>query len=132
MFNAFASPVRALPAICLVLLSFRGLVAAESKTSPNVLLILADDLGYGDVGFNGCVDIPTPHIDSLAAEGVRFSSGYSSHPFCSPMRAGLMACRYQHRFGYVNNVAFDPHNTRLGLPVPPGFTFTTPTHAPGA
>ena len=80
------------------------------------MLILADDLGYGDVGFNGCKDIPTPHIDSLARDGIRFANGYSSHPFCSPMRAGLMTGKYQHRFGYVNNVAFDPHNQLMGLP----------------
>ncbi len=84
---------------------------------PNIVVILADDLGYGDVGFNGCTDIPTPNLDLLAKEGVRFANGYSSHPFCSPMRAGLMTSRYQHRFGYVTNVAYDPHNTRMGLPV---------------
>ena len=93
---------------------FAGIAAAQSR--PNVVLILADDLGYGDVGFNGCQDIPTPHIDSLARDGVRFANGYSSHPFCSPMRAGLMTGKYQHRFGYVNNVAFDPHNQLMGLP----------------
>lgn len=92
-----------------------GFTSADDR--PNVVLILADDLGYGDVGFNGCLDIPTPNIDALAANGVRFANGYSSHPFCSPMRAGLMAGRYQHRFGYVNNVAFDPHNRVMGLPV---------------
>lgn len=89
---------------------------ASAGDRPNIVLILADDLGYGDVGFNGCPDIPTPNIDSLAADGVRFSNGYSSHPFCSPMRAGLLTGRYQHRFGYVNNVAFDPHNQLMGLP----------------
>lgn len=83
---------------------------------PNIVLILADDLGYGDVGFNGCQDIPTPNLDALAESGVRCAHGYSSHPFCSPMRAALMAGRYQHRFGYVNNVAFDPHNQVMGLP----------------
>lgn len=88
----------------------------QSADRPNVVLILADDLGYGDVGFNGCSDIPTPNIDSLARDGVRFANGYSSHPFCSPMRAGLMTGKYQHRFGYVNNVAFDPHNQVMGLP----------------
>jgi arylsulfatase A-like enzyme len=92
-----------------------GAVGAAAER-PNVVLILADDLGYGDVGFNGCQDIPTPHLDALAAGGVRFANGYSSHPFCSPMRAALMAGRYQHRFGYVNNVAFDPHNQLMGLP----------------
>lgn len=91
-------------------------VSGWADDRPNVVLILADDLGYGDVGFNGCADIPTPNIDLLAAEGVRFSNGYSSHPFCSPMRAGLMAGRYQHRFGYVTNVAFDPHNQVMGIP----------------
>jgi arylsulfatase A-like enzyme len=96
-----------------------GIVAnvAADNDRPNIVLILADDLGYGDVGFNGCSDIPTPNIDALAAEGIRFANGYSSHPFCSPMRAGLMAGRYQHRIGYVNNVAFDPHNQKMGLPV---------------
>ena len=104
--------IRSLALVCLGL--FAGNAAADDR--PNIVLILADDLGYGDVGFNGCRDIPTPNIDSLAAEGVRFANGYSSHPFCSPMRAGLMAGRYQHRFGYVNNVAFDPHNQLMGLP----------------
>ena len=90
---------------------------ANASDQPNLVLILADDLGYGDVGFNGCKDIPTPNLDALAASGVRFENGYSSHPFCSPMRAGLMAGRYQQRFGYVNNVAFDPHNELMGLPI---------------
>jgi arylsulfatase A-like enzyme len=81
-----------------------------------VVIILADDLGYADVGFQGCRDIPTPHLDALAASGVRFSNGYSSHPFCSPMRAALLTSRYQHRFGYERNVAYDPQNPRIGLP----------------
>ncbi len=83
---------------------------------PNVVIILADDLGYADVGFQGCEDIPTPHIDQLAASGVRCSSGYSSHPYCSPMRAGMMTGKYQHRFGYERNIAYDPHNQYMGLP----------------
>ncbi|MEM9585826.1 MAG: sulfatase-like hydrolase/transferase [Planctomycetota bacterium] len=106
-------PMKFLPALAI------GCLIASSASAvdrPNVMLILADDLGYGDIGVHGCTDIPTPNIDSLAADGVRFTNGYSSHPFCSPMRAGLMACRYQHRFGYVTNVAFDPHNQQMGLP----------------
>jgi arylsulfatase A-like enzyme len=106
-----------LAAIAMVVLFVDGqALSAQSAGRPNVVLILADDLGYGDVGFNGCRDIPTPNIDSLADDGVRFANGYSSHPFCSPMRAGLMTGKYQHRFGYVNNVAFDPHNQLMGLP----------------
>ena len=91
-----------------------SLLLAQDR--PNVVFILADDMGYGDVGIYGCEDIQTAHIDRLAESGVRFTSGYSSHPFCSPMRAALMAGRYQHRFGYERNVAYDPHNEVMGLP----------------
>ena len=91
-------------------------LAAVADDRPHVLVVLADDLGYGDVGFQGCDDIPTPHLDALAAAGVRMTAGYSSHPFCSPMRAGLLSGRYQQRFGYETNVAYDPGNERLGLP----------------
>ena len=90
---------------------------AQAGERPNILIILADDLGYADVGFHGCKEIPTPNLDKLAASGVRCTNGYSSHPYCSPMRAGLMACRYQHRFGYVTNVAYDPQNVRIGIPM---------------
>jgi arylsulfatase A-like enzyme len=72
---------------------------------PNVLVILADDLGYGDVGFQGCKDIPTPHLDALAKGSVRCTSGYVSGPYCSPTRAGLMTGRYQQRFGHEFNPA---------------------------
>ncbi|MFA5191633.1 MAG: sulfatase [Verrucomicrobiia bacterium] len=90
---------------------------ADAARKPNVIVILADDMGYADVGFNGCKDIPTPHIDSLAAHGVRCSSGYVSHSFCSPTRAGLMTGRYQQRFGHENNPAWLPEDTKVGLPV---------------
>ena len=93
------------------------LSAAAAEPRPSVVVIVADDLGYADVGFNGCRDIPTPNIDSLARDGVRFSSGYVSHPFCSPTRAGLMTGRYQQRFGHENNPAWLPEDTRVGLPL---------------
>ncbi|MCX5758725.1 MAG: sulfatase-like hydrolase/transferase, partial [Candidatus Hydrogenedentes bacterium] len=70
---------------------------------PNIVVILADDLGYADLGCQGCSDIPTPNIDSLAREGVRFTNGYVSCPVCSPTRAGLMTGRYQQRFGHEFN-----------------------------
>lgn len=84
--------------------------------SPNLLVIFADDLGYGDVGFHGCPDIPTPHIDSLAERGVVCTSGYATHPWCSPSRAGLLAGRYQHRFGFENNPAWKPEDPNEGFP----------------
>lgn len=74
-----------------------------SKDKPNVLIILADDLGWGDVGFNGCTDIPTPNLDKLAQNGIIFEHGYASHSYCSPSRAGLLSGRYQQRFGHENN-----------------------------
>ena len=86
-------------------------VSAAQKT--NILLILGDDMGYGDVGFHNCKDIPTPNLDALAAAGVRFTSGYVSGPYCSPTRAGLMAGRYQTRFGHE----FNDGGTGGGLPV---------------
>src|SRR2546423_3962035 len=74
------------------------LQAAES-TRPNVVLILADDMGYGDLGCYGCPDIKTPNIDRLARQGVRFTSYYANGPECTPTRAALLSGRYQHRFG---------------------------------
>lgn len=75
--------------------------AAPAK--PNILLIVGDDMGYADVGFHGCKDIPTPSLDALAASGVRFTNGYVTGPYCSPTRAGLLTGRYQNRFGHEFN-----------------------------
>src|SRR5690348_801700 len=60
---------------------------------PNILLIVADDLGYGDLGCYGCKDIRTPHLDRLAEQGVRLTDFYASAPICSPTRASLMTGR---------------------------------------
>ena len=79
--------------------------AATTAAQPNVVLILADDLGYGDIGANGGKTIATPHIDALARRGVRLTQGYVSHPVCSPSRAGLMTGRYQQRHGWEFNPA---------------------------
>ncbi len=91
--------------------------AAEAENKPNLVIILTDDQGYADVGFNGCEDIPTPNIDRIAREGVRFTSGYVTHPVCSPSRAGLMTGRYQGRFGYHRNPTLNPFDPDAGLPL---------------
>lgn len=94
--------------------------AAEPATAghPNVIVILSDDEGYADVGYQGCPDIPTPNIDSMARSGVRFSSGYVSCPVCSPTRAGLMTGRYQQRFGHeFNPGAQGQSDPNFGLPL---------------
>ena len=81
-----------------------SLSAAErSASKPNILIIVGDDMGYADVGFHGVKDIPTPNLDALAADGVRFTNGYVSGPYCSPTRAGLLTGRYQNRFGHEFN-----------------------------
>jgi arylsulfatase A-like enzyme len=80
---------------------------------PNILIFLTDDQGYADLGCYGSPDIRTPNIDSIAAKGVRFTSGYVTAPQCSPSRAGLISGRYQQRFGLEMNVLDDP---TFGLP----------------
>jgi arylsulfatase A-like enzyme len=85
----------------------------------NVVLILADDLGYADVGYHGCKDIPTPNIDRLAQSGVYFTNGYVTASVCGPTRAGLISGRYQQSFGAQNNVGprrINEH-TPYGLPL---------------
>lgn len=77
--------------------------SAAAAAKPNVIIFLTDDVGWGEYGFQGAKDIPTPHIDSIAHNGVRCTQGYVSGPYCSPTRAGLMTGRYQTRFGHEFN-----------------------------
>ena len=90
---------------------------AQTKRQPNIVVILADDMGYADVGFQGCKDIPTPHVDGLAKRGIRFTSGYVSGPYCSPTRAGFLTGRYQTRFGHEFNPGPGTKGDSVGLPV---------------
>src|SRR5207244_3275691 len=83
------------------------------ERKPNILVIVGDDMGYADVGFHGCKDIPTPNLDALAKGGVRCTNGYVSGPYCSPTRAGLLTGRYQQRFGHE----FNPAGMGAGLPL---------------
>jgi arylsulfatase A-like enzyme len=89
---------------------------ADAPRKPNVVVIVADDLGYADVGFNGGKEIPTPNVDSLAAAGTRFANGYVSCPVCSPTRAGLVTGRYQQRFGHEFNPGAGGIRDDFGLP----------------
>jgi arylsulfatase A-like enzyme len=104
--------------IALLLAPLATLHAAEPATpvKPNILVIVADDLGYADIGVHGGKDVPTPNIDALAASGVRCTNAYVSAPYCSPSRAGFLTGRYQTRFGHE----FIPHvgeEGKLGLPL---------------
>ena len=88
----------------------------KEEKKPNIIIILTDDQGYADVGFNGSKDILTPNIDRIAEEGIAFSNGYVSHPYCSPSRAGIITGRYQQRFGHEHNVPFLPEDETMGTP----------------
>jgi len=92
-------------------------ISQTSADKPNVVLILADDLGYQDVGFNGCKDIPTPNIDLIAKNGVLFKNGYVTYAVCGPSRAGLITGRYQDRFGFNRNPLLAPNDINMGLPI---------------
>jgi arylsulfatase B len=93
--------------------------AQPAPRKPNIVLLFADDLGYGELGCQGNPEIPTPHIDSIARNGIRFTDGYVTAPVCCPSRAGLMTGRYQTRFGHEHNATgkrnLDP---AVGLPLP--------------
>jgi arylsulfatase A-like enzyme len=88
-----------------------------SETVPNIVLIVADDLGYGDVGCYGSTINKTPHIDALAAGGLRFTDFHSAGPMCSPTRAAMLTGQYQQRFGRIFDAALSGTNHRdRGLP----------------
>lgn len=91
-------------------------VGAQDAPRPNVIVLLSDDAGWGDFGFQGSQLIPTPHLDSIAARGVRLLQGYVTASVCSPSRAGLLTGRYQQRFGHEHNFAPDSPDS-IGLPL---------------
>src|SRR5678815_4305021 len=79
-----------------------ALAQAINTPRPNVVLIITDDVGYGDFGSYGAPDIKTPNIDGLARDGVRLTDFYANGATCSPTRTGLISGRYQQRFGIEN------------------------------
>lgn len=105
---------RAIAAAAITAFGLVALADAADAKKPNVIVILADDLGWGELGAQGNKQIPTPNIDSIPANGVKFTQGYVSGPYCSPTRAGLVTGRYQTRFGHEWN---PPQQPNAGLPV---------------
>lgn len=89
--------------VCGIICAGWLVVAIAAPQRPNIVILVADDMGFADSGVYGCKDISTPNIDSLAHNGVRFRNGYSFGCVCSPARAGLMTGRYQQRFGFDAN-----------------------------
>lgn len=88
-------------------------VAAATK--PNIIVILADDLGYADISAYKIDRFHTPNIDRIGMEGVRFTDGYATAPVCGPSRAGLMTGRDQDRFGFEYNLDLAQANSPQGL-----------------
>ena len=88
-----------IPAAIFLIVTSTSFAQAQTQTSPNVVLIIADDLGYSDLSSYGNKDIHTPNIDKLGKEGIRFSQAYSSAPICGPSRAAILTGRYQQRYG---------------------------------
>ena len=95
--------------------SIASLAFAEER--PNILIIMSDDQGYQDAGFQGSKQAITPHLDALAKTGVRCTNGYVTYSVCSPSRAGVLTGRYQARFGHENNPVYDPLDQQEGLPL---------------
>jgi len=91
---------------------------ASTAQRPNIVVLFADDLGYGELSCQGNPEIPTPHIDSIAGDGVRFTAGYVAGPNCSPSRAGLLTGRTPTRFGYEFNPT-GARNEEPGFGLPP-------------
>lgn len=115
--------MKALRTISILILCFNFQVSVEASEKPNFIIILADDLGYGDLGYTGSTQILTPNIDKLAESGVIFTNGYVTGAVCSPSRAGMLTGRYNCEFGYYTNPDLPPdqqlqiNREYSGLPV---------------
>lgn len=88
---------------------------AGMPEKPNLVVIMADDLGYADVGFNRNSELPTPNIDRIAEDGVVFTDAYVPFAVCGPSRAGFITGRYPQRFGFERNPAWRPTDPSVGL-----------------
>ena len=101
----------------LLFVTIGGRTPDALQVRPNLLLIVTDDMGYGDIGLHDSPDIPTPNIDALMKSGTRFTDAYVSGPYCGPTRAGLMTGKYPQRFGHEFNIPGGPAAAELGLPL---------------
>lgn len=108
-FRRFARQVAWLP----ILLGFVLLATRAAAAAPNIVIFYSDDLGWGELGCQGNKEIPTPHTDSIAKNGIRFTNGYVAATYCSPSRAGLMTGRYPTRFGHEFNSVANQTGLRL-------------------
>jgi arylsulfatase A-like enzyme len=103
--------------LILIALMLAASAQAHAQRPPNIVLIMMDDLGYGDLASYGASDVRTPNIDRLAREGVRLTDAYANGPVCTPTRAALISGRYQQRVGLESVLTTSPADRERGLPV---------------
>src|SRR6185295_16477897 len=101
--------------VCVASIALAQQPARPSR--PNIVLIVADDLGYGDLGSYGAPDTKTPNLDRLAREGVRLTDYYANAPVCTPTRAALITGRYQQRVMLERPLSTVGPTTEATLPV---------------
>lgn len=114
--HSSVSPIRRLTVFLLSLCVLCGSSRAADPASPNIVVIFADDLGYGDLGCYGSPTIRTPHLDQMAAEGLRFTDFYSAAEVCTPSRAALLTGRLPIRSGMCGHRRVLFPNSKGGLP----------------
>lgn len=100
-----------LPALLILIPGNQILQAEKTQSRPNILVILVDDLGYGDLSSYGAQDLKSPQIDKLLKRGMKFSNFYANCPVCSPTRAALMTGRYQDMVGVPGVIRTHPQNS---------------------
>ena len=115
--NRNSTHLKTVPLVLLTLLSGTSLTSQEISNQPNVVIIYGDDVGYGDVGVYGSKQIPTPHIDALAAGGLQFTDGHCSAATCSPSRFSMLTGIH----GFRADVRILAPNAPLAIPV---YTYT--------
>src|SRR5829696_719842 len=99
-----------------LILGLNSAAEAAKPLRPNVIIILADDLGWGDLSCYGNTKFKTPNLDRMAAEGARLTDFYTPCPYCAPTRASLMTGRYQFRSGITANPTPNQGMNDIGLP----------------
>src|SRR5215204_3195957 len=120
LFGGLVFRIATAAALSAVIVLLCASVSAQKNDGPrpNIVLIITDDLGYGDLGSYGAPDVKTPNIDRLARDGVRLTDAYANGPVCTPTRAALISGRYQQRVGLEWVLTISPADRELGLPAP--------------
>src|SRR6185312_4648594 len=102
------SSLRVLTLVAIFISTLVSPALSQPQSHPNIILILTDDQGFGDLSSYGAKDLRTPNIDSIVARGMRFDNFYANCPVCSPSRAAILSGKYPDRVGVPGLVRTDP------------------------